>query len=141
MTVLDVANTSTRLPYDGSGVGVAVIDSGVSPAEDLHDARGRSRIIYSESVIPNDAETAEEYGHGTHVAGLIAGNGSNSTGWRDKYTIRGIAPGANIINLRVLDGNGSGTDSAVIAAIQRAIQLKSTYNIRVINVSLRRNIA
>src|SRR5205823_1785294 len=52
----------------------------------------------------------------------------------------GVAPNANIINLRVLDANGSGTDSQVIAAIQRAIQLKSTYNIRVINLSLGRSV-
>jgi serine protease AprX len=52
----------------------------------------------------------------------------------------GVAPNANIINLRVLDANGAGSDSQVIAAIQRAIQLKNTYNIRVINLSLGRNI-
>src|SRR5208282_4947363 len=52
--------------------------------------------------------------------------------------IAGMAPGANIINLRVLDQNGSGTDSQVVAAIQQAIQLKSQYNIRVINLSLGR---
>jgi serine protease AprX len=51
-----------------------------------------------------------------------------------------VAPNANIINLRVLDANGSGTDSQVIAAIQRAIQLKTTYNIRVINLSLGRSV-
>ena len=49
-----------------------------------------------------------------------------------------MAPNVNIINLRVLDQNGSGTDSQVIAAIQRAIQLKTQYNIRVINLSLGR---
>src|SRR6202042_1891200 len=52
----------------------------------------------------------------------------------------GVAPNANIINLRVLDATGSGSDSQVIAAIQRAITLKSTYNIRVMNLSLGRDI-
>src|SRR5204862_5016643 len=52
----------------------------------------------------------------------------------------GIAPNANIINLRVLDQNGVGSDSSVIAAIQTAISLKSTYNIRVINLSLGRQV-
>ena len=51
-----------------------------------------------------------------------------------------MAPGANLVNLRVLDANGSGTDAQVIAAIQRAIALKNTYNIRVINLSLGRNV-
>jgi serine protease AprX len=67
------------------------------------------------------------------VAGAIAGIGKDSKG---KY--KGVAPGANIIGLRVLDDNGAGRDSDVIAAIDRAIALKSTYNIRVINLSLGR---
>src|SRR5207342_982645 len=54
------------------------------------------------------------------------------------HTFRGIAPKANLINLRVLDASGSGTDSAVIAAIGQAISLKNQYNIRVINLSLGR---
>src|SRR5207302_7152628 len=55
-----------------------------------------------------------------------------------KYS--GIASNVNLINLRVLDANGAGTDGNVVAAIDRAIQLKSTYNIRVINLSLGRPI-
>lgn len=140
LTVLDVANGSTPLPYDGDDIGVAVIDSGVNTVDDLKDASGHSRIVYNESFIPKDDGTNDDYGHGTHVAGIIAGNGKHSTGGKYTYTVRGIAPGANIVNLRVLDDHGSGTDSAVIAAIQRAIQLKATCNIRVINLSLGRNI-
>src|SRR6476646_1931816 len=98
-----------------------------------------SRIVYSESFIPGDPSTNDAYGHGTHVAGILAENGHDSqSGYPTQYV--GVAPNANIINLRVLDANGSGTDSQVIAAIQRAIQLKSTYNIRVINLSLGRGI-
>src|SRR5207248_1772535 len=66
------------------------------------------------------------------------GNGAASTGVPYFKTFRGVAPTANLINLRVLDGNGAGTDSAVIAAVNAAIQLKSKYNIRVINLSLGR---
>jgi subtilisin family serine protease len=73
------------------------------------------------------------YGHGTHVAGIVAGNGSNSWGW-----MFGVAPNANLLNLKVLDSNGVGQDSYVIAAIQQAIALKNTYNVRVINLSLGR---
>src|SRR6202041_158112 len=81
----------------------------------------------------------DAYGHGTHVSGIIGGNGSASgagTGYAQR--IAGMAPNVNIINFRVLDQNGAGTDSQVIAAIQRAIQLKSQYNIGVINLSLGR---
>ena len=74
------------------------------------------------------------------MAGLIAGNGSQSTGSHYFRTFEGSAPNVNLINLRVLDENGAGTDSAVIAAIGEAIKLKNTYNIRVINLSLGRPI-
>ena len=92
-------------------------------------------------LCPSTRSSASDYyGHGTHVAGLIAGNGSNSTGSLYTYTIKGMAPSANIINLRVLDENGSGTDSSVIAAIEKAIALKDTYKIKIINMSLGRAI-
>src|SRR4029077_20282504 len=78
--------------------------------------------------------------HGTHVAGIIAGNGGSSTCGNCDVTFRGIAPNANIVNLRALDQTGSATDSTLIAPIQQAIMLKSLYNIRVINLSLARGI-
>lgn len=134
----DVARAQFAL--DGTGVGVAIIDSGVYPHDDLRKSNNSgSRIVYSESFVPGDTSTNDAFGHGTHVAGIVAGNGHDSqSGYAEQYL--GIAPNANIINLRVLDGNGAGTDSQVIAAIQRAIQLRSTYNIRVINLSLGRPI-
>jgi len=134
----DVARQQFGL--DGSGIGVAVIDSGVYNHDDLQNANGTaSRIVYSESFVPGDSRTTDLYGHGTHVAGIIAGNGRDSAnGYPQQYL--GIAPKVNIINLRVLDANGAGTDSQVIAAIQRAIQLKPSYNIRIINLSLGRNV-
>ena len=95
--------------------------------------------MYSQSFVAGDPTTSDKYGHGTHVAGLIGGSGVNSgtaNGYAANYA--GMAPGVNFINLRVLDQNGAGTDSQVIAAIQQAITLKSTYNIRVINMSLGR---
>jgi serine protease AprX len=125
---------------DGTGIGVAVIDSGVYNHPDLQSADGtKSRIVYSESFVPGDTSTNDAFGHGTHVAGIIAGNGRSSQSGYDRQYM-GLAPNANIINLRVLDGTGAGTDSQVIAAIQRAVELKDTYNIRVINLSLGRGI-
>jgi serine protease AprX len=73
------------------------------------------------------------------VAGIVAGiNSSEHDSDAGPVTFTGVAPRANVINLRVLDANGMGKDSAVIAAIQRAIALKAKYNIRVINLSLGR---
>src|SRR2546421_488272 len=91
----DLGNTAANL--DGTGIGVAVIDSGVSPHNDLMKASGKgSRIVYSESFVPGDPSTADAFGHGTHVAGIIAGNGHDSLYTRQPYI--GIAPNANIIN-------------------------------------------
>src|SRR5213595_4285773 len=130
---------------DGTGIGVAVIDSGVSAVGDLYwwnpsNQTYGSRVVYSQNFVPGTTDTSDLYGHGTHVAGIIAGAGWFSTGSNFTHTFKGIAPNANIINLRVLDQNGVGSDSSVIAAIQTAISLKSTYNIRVINLSLGRQV-
>lgn len=141
--------------YVGTGIGVAVIDSGIDASQrDLGNAAGQtgpgqSRVVHAENFLvpatnpngqPNPAfyQTHDGYGHGTHVAGIIAGNGSQSTGPNFITTFKGIAPQANLIDLQVLDASGSGTDSDVIAAIEEAINLKSTYNIKVINLSLGR---
>src|SRR5580704_5657641 len=132
----DVA--ASQFGLDGTGVGVAVIDSGVADHKDFHNASG-TRVVHSESFVSGNTSAVDAYGHGTHVSGIIGGNGSASgsgTGYAQQ--IAGMAPNVNIINLRVLDQNGAGTDSQVIAAIQRAIALKTQYNIRVINLSLGR---
>jgi len=126
---------------DGSGIGVVVIDSGVTNRTDFNNASSSaSRVVYNENFVQSSNTASDQFGHGTHVAGIIAGNGNQSTGANYTRTFKGLAPNANIINLRVLDGNGKGYDSDVITAIQRAISLKSTYNIRVINLSLGRPI-
>lgn len=130
--------------FNGQGVGVAVIDSGISPVDDLNLKAlpnfPRNRVVYSANFVPNESTTADAYGHGTHVAGLIAGNGADSNAKTNTRTFLGIAPTANLINLRALDENGEGSDSTVIAAIEAAISLQSTYNIKVINLSLGRPI-
>ncbi|MGZ4789539.1 MAG: S8 family peptidase [Terriglobales bacterium] len=131
--------------YTGSGIGVALIDSGVNAHPDFAGPAflgllPSSRVVYNRSFLPSSPTSADQYGHGTHIAGLIAGNGASSTGSQYSRMVKGIAPAASIVNLRVLDENGQGTDSAVIAAIQQAISLKSTYNIRVINLSLGRGV-
>lgn len=139
------ANVAWQSGWDGTGIGVAVIDSGISTnissSADLYSSgtRGKLRIMYSQDFVGGG--TDDHYGHGQHVAGVIAGSGKNSGySWVDTRMFKGIAPNANLINLRVLDQNGQGTDSGVIAAIQQAISLQSKYRIRVINLSLGRQI-
>ena len=125
-----IARQSFRLT--GKGIGIAVIDSGITAwHDDLYLTGTRSpqaspRIVHfkdftkpSNPRIWTSEQPSDDYGHGTHVAGIIAGNGFDSNGAR-----RGVAPGASLIGLKVLDGNGQGYISDVIAAIDYAIAMK-----------------
>src|SRR5579871_56411 len=128
---------SSVFGVDGTGIGIAMVDSGVNDSNDLKDVLSHSRIVYKGVFIPG-LSADDRYQHGTHVSGILAGNGANSISTQSTYSVRGIAPNANLISLKALNNTGVGTDSAVIAAIQQAIALKSQYNIRVLNLSLGR---
>jgi len=109
----------------GRGATVAVIDSGI---DTRHNAFG-SRVIFSKDFTGH-GDASDHYGHGTHVAAIIAGEGSVESGYR------GIAPGASLLNLRVLGDDGSGDASDVIDAIDWTVEHRREYNVRVINLSL-----
>jgi serine protease AprX len=111
----------------GAGITVAVIDSGVDPQ---HQAL-KGRVLLLKDFTGGDG--VDRYGHGTHVAGIIAGAPGRSADTRD---YRGVAYGANIVSLRVLDEKGAGLASDVIEAIDWAIENRRAYNIRVINLSI-----
>lgn len=130
----DVANSQYGLT--GNDVTVAVLDSGVRACADFNDLRqGTARLVTSPNFA-SDSGVNDTCGHGTHVAGIIAGNGASSTGKQFFRTFTGIAPRAHIVSIRVLDSNGQGTVSGVIAGMQWAIRNRNKYNIRVMNISL-----
>jgi serine protease AprX len=117
-----------NLGFDGTGVGIAIIDSGVA---NWHDDLGATRVTRFVDFVNFQTAAYDDYGHGTHVAGIIAGNGHDSQGRR-----RGIAPGATLLVEKVLDGAGQGYISNVIAAIDYAIANKEALGIRIINLSV-----
>ncbi len=117
-----------NLDVDGSGVGVAIIDSGVTS---WHDDLGSDRVVRFADFVDYQPTPYDDYGHGTHVAGIIAGSGYDSNGAR-----RGIAPGANLVVLKVLDGEGFGYISNVIAALDYVVEHRAQFNIRVVNLSV-----
>src|SRR3989441_2765095 len=119
-------NYAQTLGLSGAGIGVAVIDSGVADIPDLHNASGAYEVVYSQSFVPNDTNTGDPFGHGTHIAGIIASSGANSTGFKYTRQFVGLAPSVNLVNLRVLDQYGMSTDSVVVAAIQRAISSRAS---------------
>jgi serine protease AprX len=109
---------------DGSGVTVAMIDTGVAHHQDL-DGRVVARVDFTPGGAGDD-----QFGHGTHLAGVIAGDGSGSLGkWR------GVAPGAQIVSVKVAGADGSTDVSVVIAALQWVIAHEDQYGIRVLNLS------
>lgn len=136
--------------YDGSGVGIAVIDSGIERSHELMNKSllnvykpllgsdytvlklGTSSVVlYEKSFVPFDSSVGDPYGHGSHITSVISGRREFLSG-----SYAGIAPGANIINLRVLNQYGSGRTSDVIAAIDWCIANKAAYKIKVINLSV-----
>ena len=132
--VTDVINVKQLWSHgvDGSGIGVALIDSGVAPVPGL-DGQGKlingadlSFDSQSESLRYLDA-----YGHGTHMASIIAGNDGTRSGFR------GVAPGAHIVNVKVGAADGTVDVSQVIAAIDWTVQHRNDpgLNIRVISLS------
>jgi serine protease AprX len=115
---------------NGQGIGVAIVDSGIS----AHAALA-NKVVANVSLITGDPSTADAFGHGTHVAGIIAGTGGPAQSVTGLFT-GGVAPGVQLVNVRVLGANGVGRTSDVIAGIQWAVANRSRYNIRVINLSL-----
>jgi serine protease AprX len=133
-------NSSGGGSATGLGVGVAVIDTGIAGA--LPDFRASysdpsSRVIGSAVVNPLATTAADAYGHGTHVAGIIAGNGNArpyGDPLRGQYV--GIAPQANLVSVKVADDTGGATVLDVIYGLQFVVDHKADYNIRVANLSL-----
>ena len=144
-STMDVTNLTIGLgdvpaPADGgpagAGVTVAVLDSGVATNTDL----AASRIVGWKDFVNDQPTPYDDAGHGTFVAGLIAGDGTASlpleNGGFATVQFRGVAPAADIVGIKVLDEVGQGRASAMIAGIAWAIAHKDDYNIRVLNISI-----
>ena len=116
--------------WTGKGVTVAVIDSGLEMSSEF---TGRVKAFYDFTNGQTKSTSAfDDYGHGTHVAGTIAGSGALST----NKAYRGLAPNVQLVVLKVLDANGAGYTSDVVRALDFATANKSKFGIDVINLSL-----
>lgn len=115
--------------YYGEGVGVAIVDTGICLHKDFTE--GGNRVIAFKDFVNGRKEPYDDNGHGTHVAGIIGGNGYSSKG---KYI--GVAPLCNLIVIKVLDHRGDGNISDVLAGLQWIIDNQRKYNIRVVNISV-----
>ena len=117
----------------GEGVTIAVVDSGVALHPDIQTLTAVVDAVGQPTPVATPPETSiDPYGHGTHVAGIMVGNGSHSPGGR----LAGVAPAANLVSVRVLDELGRGQASDVMAGLQWVLDHKAEYGIRVVNLSL-----
>ena len=122
---------------DGSGVTVALVDTGIAPVSDL-----AGRVVNVADPVTGmpgldcvnfsgESGCNDSYGHGTFIAGLIAGSGADSYG-----AYGGVARGARLVSIKIAGRDGSADVSKVLAAIQWVVSFKDTYGIRVLNLSL-----
>jgi len=110
----------------GQGVTVAVLDTGI---DNLPDFAGR--LIGGVDLTSSNNPYQDSYGHGTFVAGLIAGNGASSNG---QYS--GEAPGAKLVSVKVAGAEGTTHLGTLISGLQWTVDNKNTYGIKVVNISL-----
>lgn len=115
-----------RLGYTGNGVTVAVMDTGIAPHIDFG-----SRITGFIDVAHGKKKPYDDNGHGTHVAGIIAGSGFSGRG---KYT--GMAPGASLLVIKVLDRMGKGNTKEVVRVLHWLMEHKEEYHVRILNISV-----
>lgn len=110
----------------GKGVNVAVLDTGLAPHPDF-----RGRIMAFKDCVNKNAGLYDDSGHGTHVAGILAGDGKLSKG-----ILAGMAPGAKLIIIKVLDRRGEGSIEQIYEGIQWLKKNWKQYGIRVVNISV-----
>ncbi|MFE7129992.1 S8 family serine peptidase [Streptomyces sp. NPDC057638] len=116
------APTAWRAGYTGKGVTIAVLDTGVDATHP--DLKGQ---VTGAKNFSDSPDTKDRNGHGTHVASTAAGTGARSGGQH-----KGVAPGARVLNAKVLDDEGNGEDSGILAGMDWAVARGA----QVINMSL-----
>lgn len=115
-----------RMGLTGKGIGVAVLDTGIFLHRDFD-----SRVIAFADMVNRKTSPYDDCGHGTHICGIIGGSGFMSGG---RY--RGIAPGCNLVAVKVLDRKGNGYSSDVLAGISWILERKESLGIRILNISV-----
>lgn len=113
----------------GQGIGIAVLDTGIVPHPDF--VNHGNRIVAFQDFVNGNCRMYDDNGHGTHVSGILGGDGCASKG-----IYCGVAPRCNIIAVKVLNYKGNGDIANVIAGLHWVIENKERYNIRVVNISV-----
>ncbi|MEO0615336.1 MAG: S8 family peptidase [Pseudomonadota bacterium] len=154
MSVSEAARLAANVPegaqanavWEGAGVGVAIIDSGIANHSVLADAAVQYDftggkypvpiVSNGEIITPNSVVRDDKFGHGTHVAGIVAGSGADSAG-----EFQGSSVQAPLLAMQVLDKKGAGNMSDVMAALDWLLSYGQYYDVRVVNLSLGKTVS
>lgn len=112
--------------YTGRGIGLAVMDTGAFLHPDFRD-----RVVGFQDVVRHKRECYDDNGHGTHIMGIAAGDGRLSGG-----QCAGMAPGAKLVAVKVLDWRGNGSVEHVLAGVDYLLENQERLGIRVVNISM-----
>lgn len=115
-----------KCPYDGGGVTVAVLDTGVAEHPDL-----AGRILQFQDFVQHRSKPYDDNGHGTHVCGILCGSGKLSNG---KY--RGMATGASLVVGKILDHKGEGKGEHLVQALDWILEMAEQTPVRILNLSV-----
>lgn len=115
-----------QMGYTGRGITAAVLDTGIYPHKDFGN-----RICAFRDFMSCKRQPYDDNGHGTHVCGILCGDGNASYG---KY--KGMAPGCNIAALKVLDRFGNGNKENVLRAFRWLLKYREQFGIRIVNISV-----
>ena len=126
-SVINLDRAFANFPYRGTGYSVAVIDTGIDYNHTALGGGWGRRVVGGWDFVNNDADPMDDNGHGTHVAGIIGSSDANYSG---------VAPNVNLIALKVLGADGSGSFGAVEQALQWVAAYQAQFNIVAINLSL-----
>src|SRR5262249_11628622 len=124
-TTANAPQVWTAYGNQGQGVAVAVLDSGISPSADLPNA------VFGVDVTTGTTALADAGGHGSHVAGIVAGTGAPSAG-----AYAGVAPSARVVGVKVTTDDGHASYASIIKGLTWVLTHARAYNIRVANLSL-----
>ena len=124
------ADYAYKMGLSGKNVTIAVMDTGIVPHPDLKD-----RIVLFRDFCQNRIGLYDDNGHGTHIAGILAGNGMQSI-LNKKGNYMGIAPKARLISLKVLDAKGNGSTQNMLEAVDYLLRIRERFHIRILNISV-----